>query len=90
MTDPVDFRFFTSLQKVLANDDSVDTACRDAVDRALATGAPDDLRNARELVHALPTEVRNRILARVHAAMASDISAIWEMMPNASAAKRPN
>jgi hypothetical protein len=90
MTDPVDLRFFTSLQKVLARSDTVDTACRDAVDRALATGAPEDLRIAREKVHALPTEFRERVLAQVHAAMASDLSAIWDMMPTRSGAGRPN
>lgn len=90
MTDPVDLRFFTSLQNVLASAETEHTTCREAIDRALATGKPDDLRIARELVHALPAELRNSVLAQVHAAMASDLSAIWDMMPNASTAKRPN
>lgn len=90
MIDPVDLRFFTSLQKVLTSAETENTACREAIDRALATGKPEDLRIARELVHALPTELRNSVLAQVHAAMASDLSAIWDMMPNASTAKRPN
>lgn len=90
MIDPVDLRFFSSLQNVLAQTDAVDTPCRDAVDRAVASGAPDDLRIAREHVHALPVELRDRIVRQVHASMASDLSAIWDLMTGSSGAHRPN
>ena len=88
MTDPVDLRFFNSLQKVLAETEAVDPACRAAVERALATGRPDDMRIAREHVHALPNETRDQVLGRVHAAMASDLSAIWDMLPGMSGARK--
>jgi len=90
MIDPVDLRFFCSLQKVLARIEAVDATCRSAVDRAVASGAPEDLRIARDHVHALPVELRDRIMREAHASMASDLSAIWDLMAGSSGTGRPN
>lgn len=91
MPDPADLRFFTALQQVLAGSDTPDhAACRAAVDQAIATGAPDDLRAARLSLDALAVEQRNRIMAQVHARMAADLSAIWDFLPNAAGVPRPN
>jgi hypothetical protein len=89
MPDPADLRFFTALQQVLAGTDSADCApCRAAVDTALATGDPLDLRAARHSLDALDPAARDRILAEVHARMASDLSAIWGALPHAGATRR--
>ncbi|SFJ95967.1 hypothetical protein [Celeribacter neptunius] len=96
MNDPADTRFFKTLQQVLsesdaAGDDTEDhEACRAAVDRAIETAAPDDLRNARLTIDALPATRRDRLLAQVHARMAGDLSAIWDVMSNAQGARKPN
>ncbi|ETA52075.1 hypothetical protein [Ponticoccus alexandrii] len=84
MLDPADTRFFTALQQVLAETDARTVKeCRAAVDKAVASGAPLDLRAAWQSVDALSTETRDRIMAQVHARMASDLSAIWNFLPNA-------
>ncbi|MCA0845777.1 hypothetical protein [Salipiger thiooxidans] len=90
MIDPVESRFFRSLQTVVAGDEAVDPACRAAIDRAVETGAPLDLRAAREHVDALPAAQRDRILAQVHRAMAADLASIWDLLPNAPGTGRPN
>lgn len=91
MTDPADSRFFTALRQVLLGIDAPEAApCRDAVEQAIATGAPLDLRAARLSVDALPDPLRDRILAQVHARMAADLSAIWDVMPGAPGGQKPN
>jgi len=90
MTDPVDMRFFGSLQRVLSTTENVDKACKDAVDHALATGMPDALRAAREQIHGLPTDLRDKIMAEVHADMARDIAAIWDFLPGATKPSQMN
>lgn len=84
MFDPADARFFAALQQVLAETEGPDFAhCREAAETALASRAPLDLLAARECVQALPDEPRDRVMAQVHARMASDLSAIWDFLPNA-------
>ena len=91
MQDPADVRFFTALQQVLAGNDTVDCeSCRAAVDRAIETGAPLDMRAARASIEALPPEHREKVMAQVHARMAGDLSAIWDLMPNAPDVQKPN
>ncbi len=91
MTDPADLRFFTALQGLLAESAAPgDAACRAAVDRALETGAPLDLRSARLELDALPADRRDRLLAQLHARMAGDISAIWDLLPFAAGKQRPH
>lgn len=90
MIDPVDLRFFGSLQRVLSTKEAVDKACKDAVDHALASGAPDALRAAREQIHGLPTDLRDTIMAEVHADMARDIAAIWDFLSGATKPRQPN
>lgn len=91
MNDPADTRFFSALQDVLAANDAPDCEpCRAAVKQAIATGAPLDLRAARMSIEALPAELRDRILAQVHARMAADLSAIWSFMPGAPDMQQPN
>jgi|UPI000566D2A0 hypothetical protein len=82
MTDPADFRFFTALQQVFAETGNPgEEACRAAVDQAVSSGAPLDLRAARLQIDALPDNRRDSLLAQVHARMASDFSAIWDLLP---------
>ncbi|MCZ4257804.1 hypothetical protein O4H53_19825 [Sulfitobacter sp. G21635-S1] len=83
MFDPADTRFFVALQQVLAEMDAPDVAdCRATVDKAIANGAPLDLRAVQQSVEALSAETRDRIMAQVHARMAKDLSAIWDFLPN--------
>lgn len=90
MTDPFDMRFFGLLQQVLARTEGVSAECRAAVDLAVGSGAPLDLEAARRAIHALPDDQRDRIMAQVHAGLAGDPSAIWDLLPNASGMRRPN
>lgn len=91
MLDPVDTRFFSALQQVLAAEEgAAAAACRAAVAQALATGAPLDLRAARAQIETLAPERRDAVLARVHATMARDLSAIWDQLPHAPGPQRPN
>ncbi len=91
MNDPADTRFLSALQLALADSDDPDCErCSAAVNQALATGAPPDLRAARISMDSLPDQLRDRIMAQVHARMASDLSAIWDLMPGAPRTRRPN
>ncbi len=91
MNDPTDTRFFNALQEVLSESAFANCAeCRAAVDKAIQTSAPLDLREARLHIDALPGTLRDEILARVHARMASDLSAIWDFMSNAQGSQKPN
>lgn len=87
MMDPVDTRFFTLLVQVLADEalptDSVTEAVAEAAKRALESGAPLDLLAARRALEAMEPALKDRVLGRVHARMASDLSAIWDQMPQA-------
>ncbi|WP_121634276.1 hypothetical protein [Tropicibacter alexandrii] len=89
MFDPADARFLTALHQVLAETDSPEAApCQAAARKALDSRAPLDLLAAREGVHALPRDLRDRILAQVHARMAGDLSAIWDLLPHAPGTPR--
>lgn len=85
MMDPVDTRFFTLLVQDLAEDapppDSEAEAVMQAAKRALETGAPLDLLAARRALDGLEPGRKDRILSRVHAGMARDLSAIWDQLP---------
>lgn len=91
MIDPTDIRFFRALQQVLAQDPAPElAACRSAVDHAIATALPQDLRAARLSLEALGDAARDRVMAQLHARMASDLSAIWDVLPLAPNGQRPN
>lgn len=91
MIDPVDARFFRAAQEVLSETGAEGTGpCRAAVDRALETGAPLDLRAARAHLDALAPPIRDTVMAQVHACMARDLSAIWDLMPHAPGTRTPN
>jgi len=90
MIDPVDLRFFTALQQILGETAVPgEEACRAAIDTAISTGAPLDLRAARLQIDSLPADRRDRLLAQVHARMAGDLSSIWDLMPFASGTQKP-
>lgn len=91
MNDPVDARFFTAVQQVLRDCGAEGLeACRSAVDRAVTRGEPLDLRAARLELDSLAPDLRDRVLAQVHARMAGDLSAIWGLLPSAAGNRRPN
>lgn len=90
MTDPADLRFFRALKDVCAKVDPVDQTCRDAIDSALESGDPQDMQTAHKALESLDDPLRDAVLRRVHLHMATDLSAIWDMMPGAPVGKRPN
>lgn len=90
MTDPADLRFFRALHRACAAAEGLDAACLAAIARAVETGDPLDLLAARRAFDALETAVKDRLLRQAHVAMATDLSAIWDMMPGASGDRRPN
>lgn len=87
MMDPVDTRFFTELGRVLAEIAPGETGLAQAIDRALASGAALDLRAARLALEGLEPALKDRLLGRVHARMASDLSAIWDFLPQGAGAR---
>lgn len=91
MIDPVDARFFTALQHILRDTgDAAAEPCREAVEHALRTGDPLDLRTARQRIEALAPGLRDKVMAQVHARMAGDLASIWSLLPTASGRQRPN
>ncbi|MBF9035872.1 hypothetical protein HKCCE2091_16615 [Rhodobacterales bacterium HKCCE2091] len=90
MPDPADSRFFRALQVACKGVDGLGDECRAAIDTAAETGDPLDMREARLCLDALDDGVRDAILHRTHQAMATDLSAIWDMMGTAPGRQRPN
>ncbi len=90
MTEPTDFRFFRALKEVCSACDGVDQPCREAIDRALDTGDPLDMRAARKALENLDDPLKGDLLRQAHLRMVSDLSAIWEYLPGAPGTKRPN
>ncbi|SFD20320.1 hypothetical protein [Tropicimonas isoalkanivorans] len=90
MIDPADIRFFQALQQACASSDEVDPDCKDAIARAVESGNPESMRDARQSFDALDPAVKDKILQKAHRAMATDLSAIWDMLPNAPGRQRPN
>ena len=90
MTDPTDLRFFQALQAACRQVAGVDAVCAKAVDRAVETGAPNDMLAARRAVDELDTALRDSLLRQVHMHMATDLSAIWNALPGAPEKPRPN
>lgn len=80
MLDPNDIRFLQALRQVCGQIDGLEPTFRDLVERAIETGNPDDMRTARHALDALNTDVKDRILSRVHHAMATDITAILDAL----------
>lgn len=89
MIDPADTRFFAALLDVLGQDEA-QAPCRAAVQTALASSDPQDLRAARLEFDALPGDVQVRLMQRVHARMAGDLASIWDVLPHAPGTPRPN
>ncbi|MDW3224333.1 MAG: hypothetical protein R8G34_15875 [Paracoccaceae bacterium] len=90
MLDPADTRFFQFLKEACDAEGGVDQSCRDAVDRAVATGDPVDLRTARDAIDRLDVSLKDSVLQQVHQRMATDLSAIWDVLPGAPDKQRPN
>jgi len=92
MIDPADIRFFQTLALVCHQTDGVDTHCQNAIQQALDTRDPQDMRAARQTFDALDDARKDQILQQVHRLMATDISAIWDVMSYASGQtrQRPN
>lgn len=90
MIDPVDIRFFKALQQVCAGFDDIEQTCRDAIDKAIKTGDPLDMRSARQALDALDEPIRDKVLMQVHRHMATDLSAIWSAHPSAKKDPLPN
>lgn len=80
MIDPTDIRFCQTLRQVCDQVDGVDPACRDLVDRAIEMRNPDHLRAARQSLDALDADVKDRLLLRVHARMATDVTGLIEAL----------
>ena len=90
MLDPADIRFFQALARISADKLGPDAACSKAAAKAAETGHPDDLRAARAALDALAPGSREAVMAQLHQAMRSDLSAIWDMMPGAQPGGRAN
>lgn len=92
MIDPADIRFFQTLALVCTQTDGVDTPCQNAIQQALKTRDPQDMRAAHHAIDALDDGLKDQILQQVHRLMATDISAIWDVMSYASGQtkERPN
>ncbi|MEM8957118.1 MAG: hypothetical protein AAGC86_04800 [Pseudomonadota bacterium] len=90
MIDPTDIRLFTALKRVCGDIEGVDQACRDAVEQAISTGDPLDLRAARDALDRLDGPLKETVFRKVHQQMATDLSAVWDALPGAPGKQRAN
>lgn len=90
MNDPTDLRFFRALKDVCTTANGVDQSFCDAIDRALETGDPLDMRAARKALEKLDDPLKGDLLRQVHLRMVGDLSAIWDSLPAAPGNERPN
>ncbi len=90
MTDPADLRFFQALKDICNSTENVDQSCRDAIDRALETRDPLDMRSARKALERLDDTLKSDLFRQVHLRMASDLSAIWDSLPGKPGSNKPN
>lgn len=93
MIDPADIRFFRAVLDVLAPrgaQDDARTTCRTAIETALASADPQDLRAARLSIDALPLDEQAQLMQQVHARMAGDLASIWDFLPGAPQTGKPN
>ncbi|GLO69939.1 hypothetical protein MACH17_14560 [Phaeobacter inhibens] len=90
MTDPADLRFFQALKDICSATETVDRSCRDAINRALETGDPLDMRSARKALEEIDNSLKSDLFQQVHLRMASDLSAIWDALPGRPGSNKPN
>lgn len=90
MIDPADTRFFQALQDACMRSEDVPESCRNAIERAVETGAEQDMLIARQAIDQLKDTIRTDLMRKVHLHMATDLSAIWDAMPSAAGKQRPN
>lgn len=90
MDDPADARFFEALRLTCQNLDNVDQPCHEAIERAAETGDPIDRQNAHRVLNELDESTRDKLLRSVHLYMATDLSAISDMIHGAPPKSRPN
>ena len=83
-------RFFEELSLASADIAGPDSAVTKAARIAVDTPSPTNFVKAQEALALVPEDLREEILQKVHARMASDIEAIWDQLPNASKTDRPN
>ncbi len=89
MIDPTDIRFFTALRDVLGPGEAL-AVCRTAVETALTTSDPQDMRAARLAFDALPPDDQAQLMQQVHSRMAGDLASIWNFLPGAPQTGKPN
>ena len=90
MLSPFDNRFFATLAEVAAQVLDPQDSTIEIARKAARTGAPDDLRAARQALDDLPADKRDRLMAETHRRLATDLSAIWDQMPGAPSGGRMN
>ncbi len=83
-------RFFEELSLVSAEVAGPDSAVAKATRMAVETPSPTNFVKAQEALALVPEDLREEILQKVHARMASNIEAIWDQLPNAPKTDRPN
>jgi hypothetical protein len=90
MLSPFDTRFFATLAEVATQVLDPQDSTIEIARKAARTGAPDDLRAARQALDDLPADKRDRLMAETHRRLATDLSAIWDQMPGAPSGGRMN
>lgn len=83
MQSSFDTRFFQILTQIAAAELGADHDCTVATRAAASTEDPLVMRNAKSEIDALSPEIRDRLMAQTHRLLATDLSAIWDQMPNA-------
>lgn len=90
MLGPTDRKFLEALAEESAAQLGEGSECERLARTALTSGGPQDLRATHMAVDRLDPSIRDKMLRAVHRRLATDLSAIWDRIPGAPPADRPN
>ncbi|MDP5220767.1 hypothetical protein Q5Y75_26620 [Ruegeria sp. 2205SS24-7] len=90
MFETLTHRFLDALEAVLAQPGEQEYGLSACVRAAIKTPTPERVARVQDKIRELPEADRDRLMQKVHHHMATDLSAIWDQMPNASPGGRPN
>lgn len=90
MFETLTHRFLAALETVLAQRGERDCGLSACVRAAIKTPTPERVAQVQDKMQELTEADRDRLMQKVHHHIATDLSAIWDQMPNASPGGRPN
>lgn len=83
-------KFFQEVNRTSTEITGTDSEISEATKSAVEMPSPLTFVKAQEALAQVPDDIREQILKQVHLRMSTDVGAIWDQLPYATAADRTN